>query len=346
MKNVLRDYKLVVQTLTQKVLIDNPGSMAIALKKVVSAEGAAVYQDVPRVAELLAAQGISNSAIKKVELVLCGSSLVRYLDQLSGGLSAIDINNIILTAERAGLSSKAARTTVADIMYSLSVPQLMQDMNEVDLSKEATIGDIYIPPAAYMSRINSIRNMLSKKESITENEFSELNAFARAGVPEAKTLLGRVYLQGLGVPEDKETALNYLKEASAHGDAEAYALLGDYYYGVNNKKAFELYSRPGALALDERRWERFRNLHKVRKFNNLQVILLLALAMAMELFMFVFNKSIFTGGHMVACFVCSAINCLVSAGILVVHFKDPYQDLRNLSLPFLVVFFIFAQILI
>ena len=100
------------------------------------------------------------------------------------------------------------------------------------------------------------------------------------------------------------------------------------------------------MALTEKRWDRFRNLHKVKRFNNIQVLLLFLLTALIELFMFFFHTSIITGGHMVACIICSVINCLVMIGILIVHFKNPYQDMRSFSLPLLIVFFIFAQILI
>ena len=346
MKEVLMDYKLAAKTLNQKVIADNPDVVAAALKSIVSSEGAEVYRDIPKVAQMLKERGIKDKEIKQVELTLYGSSFSRYLEQLDSGLSAIDINNIILTAERAGLSPEVARKTVSAILFSLNIAQLAQDLTAEKLAENAESGAIYIPVSAYKNRLNSFRRMLQKNVELSEDEFSELNAFARAGISEAQTLLGRLYLQGVGVPADKEIAVKYLKEAAAHGDAEAYGLLGDYYYGTDNKQAFALYSGPGALALNEERWERFRNLYKVKKFNNLQALLLLALAVLIEVFMFAFHQSVFTGGHMAAGIVCSVINCIAAAGILVVHFKDPYQDLRNLSLPFLATFFVFAQILI
>lgn len=346
MKELTRDYKLATAIITRKVIQENPGIVATTLKSIVASESAEIYKDVPKLVDLMKVQGIRDSAIKQVELALYCSSLVRYLDQLSSGLSAIDINNIILTAESAGLSTRVARKTVSDILYSLNVPQLAQDVSAVELAEQANGGAIYIPPVAYASRMNEIQMKIRNGQELTADDFSELNAFSQAGVPAANTLLGRIYLEGLGVPADENTALENLKYAAAHGDAEAYGLLGDYYYGQDNMKAFELYSRPGAMALNEKRWVRFRNLHKVKRYNNLQALLLIVLTVVVELFMFLFNTSAITGGHMVACVVCSVINCLIMIGILMVHFKNPYQDLRNLSLPLLIMFFIFAQILI
>lgn len=346
MKELTRDYKLAAALITRRVIRENPGIVATALKSIVASEGAEIYRNVPKLAGLMKAHDICDSAIKQVELVLYGSSLVRYLDQLSSGLSAIDINNIILTAESAGLSTKVARKTISDILYSLNVPQLAQDVSIMELAEQANGGNIYIPPVAYVRQIDEMQAKIRNGQELTADEFSELNAFAQAGVPTANTLLGRIYLDGLGVPADENTALESLKCAATHGDAEAYGLLADYYYGKDNMRAFELYSKPGAMALNENRWECFRNLQKVKRYNNLQVLLLIALVVVVELFMFLFHTSVITGSHMVACIVCSAINCLITIGILIVHFKDPYQDIRNLSLPILIIFFIFAQILI
>lgn len=346
MRELTRDYKLAAAILTRKVVQDDPGVVATTLKSIVVSEGAGIYRDIPKLADLMKAHGIRDSVIKQVELVLYGSSIVRYLDQLSSGLSAIDINNIVLTAESAGLSSRVARKTVSDILYSLNVPQLSQDMSAVELAEQVNGGAVYIPPVAYESRMDELQTKLRNGQELTGDEFSELNAFSQAGIPAANTLLGQIYLEGLGVPADEDTALEYLKNAAAHGDAEAYGLLGDHYYGRDNLKAFGLYSRPGAMALNEKRWGHFRNLHKVKRFNNIQALLLVVLTVVVELFMFLFNSSVITGGHMIACIVCSVIDCLIVLGIMVIHFKDPYQDLRGLSLPLLIVFFIYAQILI
>lgn len=346
MQELARDYKLAASIMTRKVIQDSPGIVATTLKDIVAAEGAEIYKDIPRLVEKLKAQGVRDSAIKPVELVLYGSSLIRYLDQLSNGLSAIDINNIILTAESAGLSARMARKTVSNILFSLNVPQLAQDVSAVELAEQANGGTIYIPPAAYTNRIHELQEKIRNQKKLTESDFSEINAFAQAGIPAANSLLGEIYLVGMGVPADKQVALEHLKYAAAHGEAEAYGLLGDYYYGQDNMKAFELYSRPGAMALNEKRWVRFRNLHNVKRYNNLQALLLVLLAVVVELFMFLFNTSAITGEHVIASMICSVINLITIAGTLFVHYKNPYQDLRNLSLPLLITFFIFAQIYI
>ncbi len=346
MEELTRDYKLAAEILMKKIAQEKPGIVATTLKSIVAAKGANAYGDIPKLAEELKAKGIGDSAIKQVELVLYGSSLVRYLDQLKNGLSAIDINNIILTAENAGLSPEAARKTVFDILYSLNVPQLPQGLSAVKSGERESEGALYIPPVVYESRIRALRMKVREGDDLTESDFSELNAFAQAGIPAAHTLLGQIYLEGRGVFVDEDRALENLRYAAAHGDAEAYGLLGDYYYGKDNKRAFEIYSMPGAMALNEKRKSRFFNLHKVKRYNHKQALLLVVLAAVIELFMLLFNTSVITGGHMTAFIVCSIINFLTVIGIFVVHLKNPYQDLRNLSLPFLIVFFIFAQILI
>ena len=346
LKTLINDYKIAAQAIGKGVDREHPGIVAATLKSIVGDQGPDVYRDIPQLVDYLKEKNIRDCAIKQVELVLYGSSLVRYLDRLSGGLSAVDINNIVLTAEQAGLSSKAARKTVSDILYSLSVPQQTIDLSTNELAEQTSGGGLYVPPVAYEKEIAKFRRKIQQDQELSEQEFSELNKFVIAGIPVAYTLMGAVYLKGLGVPANQDTALEKLKYAASHGDAEAYGLLGDLYFDHDNMRAFEFYSRPGAMALNEERCDRFRRLHKVKRFHRLQAILFSVLMLVIALFMYIFRASVITGTHIPALIVCTVINLVATSVLWVVHIKNPYQDLRALALPYLITFFVYAQIII
>lgn len=346
MSDIVNDYKNATNVITQKVITENPSVMATALKDIVVKEGAVIYRDVEKLSDLMKEKNLQPAYIKQVELVVCASSLVRYLEQLATGLSAIDINNIILTAEGAGLSSLAARRIVADILYSLNVPQLSQDLSNVDVKDISEISKIYIPPQAYNSRLSDFVSITDGGGMLEQEQVSELLGFMKAGIPGAYTLMGRLYLIGKGVPADEKKALELLRHAAAAGDSAAYGYLGDYYYNKNNETAHELYSRPGALALGEERWKKFRNLEKCKKFHRAQVISFALLFVLLEAFMFIFRNSVLTGTHPVALILCTLLNLATVGGTVFIHIKNAFQDLRNYSLPMLCSFFIFGLSLI
>lgn len=346
MSDIVNDYKNATEVITRKVITENPGVMAAALKDIVAKEGADIYRDVDKLSAMMKERKLQPAYIKQVELAVCASSLVRYLEQLATGLSAIDINNIILTAEGAGLSSVTARRIVADILYSLNVPQLAQELSVGGGKDISEMSKIYIPPLAYNSRLSNFMSIIDGGGTLEQEQVTELTGFMKAGIPGAFTLMGRLYLIGRGVPQDEEKALKLLGHAAELGDGAAYGYLGDYYYNKNNETAHQLYSRPGALALGEDRWRKFRNLEKCKKFHRAQAIAFGVLFVLLEVFMFMFRSSILTGSHPVALILCTLLNLAAVGATVFVHMKNPFQDLRNYSLPMLCSFFIFGLSLI
>ena len=65
-----------------------------------------------------------------------------------------------------------------------------------------------------------------------------------------------------------------LEYAAQRGEAEAAALLADYYASRAGKKAHALYTKPGALAMDQERKENFRMLKEKRRGRVIQLVLL------------------------------------------------------------------------
>ncbi len=346
MHELINDYKTAVKTFTCETPSATPSALAVALKGIVSAEGVDVYSDPSKLAAQLQSKGIEACQIKQVELAVWASAFVRYLDQLSSGLSAIDINNIILSVEEAGLSASVSRNVVSDILFSLNVPQIAQEVSLKPGEADPELAQLYIPPREYSAALEEIKRCVFNGQKLTEKQFSTLNSFLGARIPDAYTVMGMVYYTGLEVTQSDEKALEHWQYAASHGSAEAYGLLGDYYYNRDNMQAYRLYSRPGALALNEKRWDKFRNLLKTKKFHLKQLVILAALFVLTTVFMFVFKNSAITGGHTAAAIVCTIINALILAGSVFIHIKDPYQDLRHFSLPMMLMFLIFALILI
>lgn len=346
MSDIVNDYQNAKRVIAQKVLVENPSVMATVLKDIVAKEGVDIYRDVEKLSERMKERNCQLTYIKQVELAVSSGSLVRYLEQLTTGLSAIDINNIIITTEGAGLSSSAARKVVADILYSLNVPQLAQEVADIQRKDISEMSKIYIPPQAYSSRLREFVALTDGGGTLSQEQMSELLGFVKAGIPEASTLLGKLYLVGNGVPKDHEKALEILGHAASTGDAAAYGCLGDYYYNKDNEAAHQLYSSPGALALNEERWNKFRNLEKCKKFHRIQAVLLVLLLIFLEVFMFVFRYSALTGAQPVTLILCTLLNLATAGATVFVHIKNPFQDLRNYSLPMLVSFFIFGLSLI
>lgn len=322
-----------------------PGLMANTLRMLVQEEGRDVYRDSEKLAQYLRGKGIHENSIKQAELVLCGSSLLRYMDQLSNGLSAIDINNILITAMEAGLSNRSARNTVYALLYGLGVPQFLGEYEDSTSVVEGNQNGLYVPPSMYVKQLNEISNRISQKNA-SQIDFSTLNQYVSAGIPRAYTIMGRAYLVGSGVPADENKAKEYLEYASEHGEAEATSLLADYYFNRNDLKAYHLYTRPGALALNKDQWAKFAELNTRRMFYNTQMWLMVGVFLLLEVLMFLFSTSAVTGSHDVARNVCTFINLINLAGIIAIHVKNPYQDLRNFCVPMILSFFVYTMILI
>lgn len=347
MNKIFNDYINAVKTKPPQKGTPEPEAIAVTLREIVAAEGVDVYRDVEKLSAALKAKDVDPAESKQIELAACGSSLTRYLEQLGNGFTAIDINNILRTTEKAGLSPKAARRTVSNILYSLNVPQSLKEVSLKMEDKELGEKGIYIPREAYENELKEISDLLAQKKKPSDEQLLFLNQLMEAGVPEAYRLSGKIYLDGGFVPQDSIKAANLLQYAAEHGDAESYGLLGDYFYEHDNDGlAYELYTRPGAMALGESRWKKMRNLEKSKRFIKMQFLMMALLVILMEIFLFLFSSSVLTGGHFLAAILCTVVNGLVLAGVFYVHWKDPYQDLRSFSLPFLITFFIYAFILL
>lgn len=80
--------------------------------------------------------------------------------------------------------------------------------------------------------------------------FDQLAPLASMGNAVAQFYLGKMYMQGLGVPQDYKESLSWHRKAAAQGTAESQALLGFvYYYGLGvpqDYKEAEAWTRTAA----------------------------------------------------------------------------------------------------
>jgi uncharacterized protein len=77
----------------------------------------------------------------------------------------------------------------------------------------------------------------------TETAFKILNPLADNGDAKAQYLLGRVYELGMGVPKNKDKAIEWYSFASVNGDNDAQYSLGMIYKSANDKKAAKYFRK-------------------------------------------------------------------------------------------------------
>ena len=92
---------------------------------------------------------------------------------------------------------------------------------------------------------NGLSNLDGKKDLLAYNTFFQL---AKSGDIDSQTLLGEMYLDGIGTDVDVKKAFYWISKAAATGDAEAQYLLGFMYengikVATNIPRAVTLYTK-------------------------------------------------------------------------------------------------------
>ena len=324
--------------------------MAMALKGIVAQEGIGIYQDVNRLSSILIEKNIPIKKIKQLELALLGSTIGRFLDGCSAGLKLIDINNMIIALEQCGLSTWDARNILADILYSLSIPQMKIDLFAIEDERSFSELMAYVPPFVYEDTLNEYAAQIDEEEPLDADQFAELNRFAEADIPFALYLMGCIYLRGLAdeVAEDKRIAMKYIRRAAEHGYGPAFAILGDFAYARNDfDRAYALYSKPGAIALNADRCEKMEVLLKAKAFAKNIVKKLSLIGILASLLMFTaFAESPLTRSHPYIGIVCLVVNFLAIVGMIILHKRKPFMDLRYCGIAFASTFFVYILFLL
>lgn len=315
--------------------------LELALWAAVQEKGRDLYRNVTKVSQCLRERGISGTQIRHVELILTDSELPRYLDQMHMGLSAVECNNILISAARTGLSDHTIRVTVEALLGAMGVEQVVEHPERGSAQRGIRLG-LYVPPREYEEPLQNIENNLKDGKELDKKEYSLLAQFVRAGIPMAIRLQGQAYLKFGTTDQVVREGVKQLELAAERGDAEAAALLADYLASRNGRKARRLYTIPGTMALDEVRRENLRQLDQKFRGRILQLVLMACvflLVQAVIWFLPVSPYGVINGNARQRCFWISILNCVWIIGRCA---WNPYRDLRAEMLPMVLAMFLYA----
>lgn len=316
-----------------------------ALEAMIREKGRDAYQNVTKVTQYLRERQIPLTQIRHVELILTDSAILRYLDQMDGSLTALECNNILLSAEGTGLSERTIRVTVEALLGAMGVPQVLRPMDKPTGARGVERG-LYVPPREYDGILGKIEEKLEEGTDLTKDDYSMLEQFVQAGVPKAYRLQGEILLRIDRNLEQRRVGLQHLEYAAERGDAEAAAVLADFYAESNGRKARALYTKLGTMALDEDRVSNFLLLEDKRRGRMVQLALLACVFLVVQAVLMLLPVSPITGAHDQARTVCTWINVLNGLWLIGRCVMDPYRDLRAESIPMILSVFAYAMIVI
>ena len=319
--------------------------LELALRAMVLEKGRDVYQSTTKVVQYLRERQVPLTQIRHVELILTDSALTRYLDQMNESLSAVECNNILISAEGTGLSEHTIRVTVEALLGAMGVPQVLEHLDRASAARGIERG-LYVPPREYEASLQEMERKLAGGEDLSKDEYSLLDQFVRAGVPKAYRIQGQACLRSGDNADMVRLGLERLEYAAQWGEAEAAALLADYHASGNGRKAHALYTRPGALAMDTQRQENFRMLKKKRRGRMVQLALLACVFLVVQAVIWLLPPSAMAGAHDGARTACAWIGILNAAWLAGRYVWDPYRDLRAETIPMLLAMFAYITIMI
>lgn len=298
------------------------------LREIVNQKGRDIYKRTEELECLLKKNKIDAVEIHQILLAIQGSSMERYLGQR--GIYAVDINNIICSAAKSGLSNNIARKTIADLLYGLNVPLSIEDFSKEEAEADKAFATLYIPPQIYEDEMKKILDELSKNGELSTESMSRLAAFARAYIPEANRILGYLYYYGTSVTRNLEQAKEYLFRAAADDDAEAVGLLGDCFFDEGNyEKAYQFYTRPGALIQNDRRNEHILTLLKIKAQGEKNSVFWIGMYILMELLMFFIFPAICLGeNHRLLTILFTFLNTAAIVLMMLMKRDLPFTGLR------------------
>jgi len=93
--------------------------------------------------------------------------------------------------------------------------------------KKFVLGLALSSAVLFGGNLDSGMNLLNSGE--TQKAFAEFQKLAKSGDIEAATMLGEMYLDGIGVKQDNKKAYYWIQKAANEGDKEAEYLLGFMY---------------------------------------------------------------------------------------------------------------------
>ena len=325
-----------------------PSERAEALRHIVEKNTADIFNTSDVLATSLTEGKITNVEVKQLELALTSDTLRKLLNSGENEPTAIEINNALFSIEKCGIADDDARDILEDLLYSINVNNVLRSysaLKEYAVDRKTTK---YIPPRIYKEKLKEIMGFVCAKdnEKLTADVQEELNMYAECDIGEANYILSLMYNDGIGVKKDTDIAYKYAKKAAARGYPPAYAMLGDMeYYNNNFDEAYEYYTKPGAIALDEKRSKRVDNLFKAKGFAvKVCVSLGIIYALFISTMLLVINGLSLSGGHPAAFSVIGSLMTVTMALVLVIHYKKPLKDLRQWGIVLALLFTVYSVI--
>lgn len=318
--------------------------LAFALRNAVLEKGTNIYSDKKELAIILKSYGIGDIQLRQVDMIISGSSFMRYLDHMSEEISAVEINNIMKSAMSTGLSLNTIQNVVSDLLFGIGINQIIM-LGSFDDRRDLSIGNgVFISPYACRTELDKLEDILKGGEVLTDWQFSYINYCHRAGIPKASRLLGMMFQQGLNVDESQQKAEEYLGFAVSMGDAESMLFMGDCCFEqARYDEAYIYYTSPGTYAVDQNRRKRVQILCNTRSFNIKEKWAYIILAVILEIIiLFFMPESEITGNHNIEKVVCSILNAGAAAAAILYNRCRPFSDLRKFGLVFAAVMFLYA----
>ncbi len=235
------------------------------LRVIIRENGTQVLKDCSALETMLLDRKCDTTIVYQLLLMLNSSNVVRYIPQQSTGISMIDINNIIICAEKdTGLSRNTVKALLSALLHGLSIPTDMMSVTIPNTEGYSQKDVALVDFEKYQDDIAVLNEALNEKDEEIITKYADtLELLVKAGHPEALYIKGVCHLYGIATIEDKKMAKKYLYAAYRSGCTRAGAMLGDVSYNngfLSNTKTFKYYTALGAIALDDERKSRIKAL--------------------------------------------------------------------------------------
>ncbi len=291
------------------------------LRALVQEHGQDVLNTPPDLYALLLQKQCHPTVAMQIALVIEASTVRRYFSQAATGISMIDVNNIVASAESGtGLSKLAIKNTLTCIFYGLSLPT---DLSTVYIPtgenghepKVTVTADLYQYSTALQQITKAIETNDEKLLMGYRNDFS---AMCQAGHPKALYLQGLCYYRGIGTEQNITKAGQYLRAAHAGGELAATSLLGDLLFEDPScyDEAYSYYTVIGATALSKERQKNLKVIlaqHRLNLYDMAFAVVMWALALVFNILLGTGAFSVDGASHWVWAGISIGVSTLVAA---------------------------------
>ncbi len=325
----------------------------IILREIVKETGPDILKDSAVLEQKLKERNCNDKILHQIMLITNSSNFNRYIPQISTGISMIDVNNIVLSAQReCGLSKDTIKCVLTSILYGLSLPTALETITVISddgtiTQKDTAIVDYEMYAEKYEKLLNAYA---SESQDLFVELMPELERMVNAGFPNAIYLKGLCYYNGFTTEKNIELAIKYFKIAAKSGCVNAATTLGDCYFErsfPDYTKAYEYYTMLGASGLTNRSKHNLKVILEQKSTNFITMALTLALFVLILIFnVFMASGSLSADGssHWVSA-VFSIIFNIAVFGVSVYSFiQKKYNSIKWVVPCMVVITMLFALI--